>query len=266
MSYDSASAGSLILRFGSSNISMGWFRMLSFVSDNMQMRFSANTTDYAVITGDGTFGASGDLGLAVTGAPSGYQTFYSGSYPGWVFVCVVTTSGVGTKVYWRKEGDVVLQSATQSDSTNSGVNAWELLDSFLSNTVHQRCSAYKEWASPTALTSTQIFNESTQKAPIVTLGLANYLSCDLGSTVGQDQSGNASDWTINGTVTTNADEPNMSVGIVYDRTLSTDTIALTDSGLVECQKGDDLKVTDSLVNAGLFFDVLGGYRRWLSFD
>lgn len=147
------------------------------------------------------------LGSAEGGA---FVPAITNGQPRWVFVCWAIDPGVGVTFYWRAEGEVALHSRVVLDSSNTGGN-YSICGSFNGGNVLQYLSAYKEWSSPSSLTPAQILAESRQKAPIVTSGLTNYLSCDVGSAVGTDQSGigGNTDWTVNGTITTDALEPAM---------------------------------------------------------
>jgi hypothetical protein len=242
---------------------MGWVRETDFTGNFVT---SINCDPYTA-TGCGYLTWTGADHTSFGTGENTFSPILTGSTVAWVFCCWAINPGVGVTFYWRLEGATSLSSRVVTDSGNTG-GAYSLCGDFNGHNVLQYLSAYKEWANFNSLTSAQILAESKQKAPIVTTGLTNYLSCDNGSTVGTDQSGigGNTNWTVNGTITTDTLEPNMSVGVLYDETLGPDTLAFTDSGLVQCQRGDDLDVTDSLVNAGLTFDRVGGYHRWNSFD
>lgn len=151
------------------------------------------------------------LSGAVFGGHSGSTSILTGSNTHWVFVCIVAVNGVGPTFYWRLEGASTLSTASLADAQVVGVSDMLLMSANGSSGFADRVTAYKEWATSTALTPAQILAESSQNAPIVATGLVNYLPCDAGHTIGVDQSGGGNNWSVTGTITTNADEPNMAL-------------------------------------------------------
>jgi hypothetical protein len=59
-----------------------------------------------------------------------------------------------------------------------------------------RATAVKAWTSN--LTEAEHLAESTQKSPIITSNLFTYLSCNVGSTIGNDDGPDNHDWTTVG--------------------------------------------------------------------
>lgn len=214
MSYKNASATAILngRRNGvdAGYLMMGWVRQTDFTASFIT---SINCDPY------GTNGASyrTDTGGDQTSFGNSESTFspiLTGSTVAWVFCCWAINPGVGVTFYWRLEGQASLQSRVVTDSGNTGGN-YSICGDFNGSNVLQYLSAYKEWSNFNSLTSAQILAESKQKVPIVTTGLTNYLSCDNGSTVGTDQSGvgGNTNWTVVGTITTDALEPNMSTAL-----------------------------------------------------
>jgi len=194
-----------------------WVKNLEFVhGGDPTLYVVGNGEDWVHAVGNGSFGGviTSTYGVVQNNTISAINT---GSNTSWTFVCMIGISGVGATFYYRHEGDPVLQSFTVADSGVSNVNNFLLLGSG-APANNKRVTAYKEWQNMTDLTVAQIFAESTQKAPIYTTNLTNYLSMDVGSTIGHDQSAAAQNWTVSGTtVTTASDEPNMAVSTAYVR-------------------------------------------------
>lgn len=210
MSYDANSTSSDNYLDRGSGVSSkswcGWWRLLTYGSPSDFIRlFDALAFDEVIV---GQLFSSGEINYAITnGGPSG--TLVTGTNTAWIFYAVtIDTTAQNATISLRAELATSLTTITAPAGTFlNPVGEFRLMGAGFP--FHQRMSAYKEWTGN--ITPTQFLAESGQKAPIVTSGLANYLSCDVGSTVGQDQSGNAADWTVIGTVTTNADEPVMTL-------------------------------------------------------
>lgn len=212
MSYDNSSGSSWLSRtLGPGGISMFWVKMLSY-APALNAVFEVNGTLANWLLGMG-FNSTPSTALTAIAPNSGNtQAIATGSNTNWVYCCMAANFGVGLDVYWRFEGASVLQHALVVDTAiEDAANYPSMMnDSSFQLNVHQRLTAYKEWSSG-SLTAAQILAESAQVAPIVNTGLTNYLSCQVGSTVGQDLSGTGHNWTVTGTITLNADEPNMAL-------------------------------------------------------
>lgn len=214
MSYDNSSTGLLDRSAGPCPmISMGWWRQFNYGGTGHTLLSHGSSNG-----NDSSFGTDGTVGTTLVGGSQGGGTtsftMATDSDTSWVFICQVLVQGSGVQFYWRHEGETTLQSGFLPDAGINDVSDDMIMlngNSGGGGVPHCRLTAYKEWQLDTALTSTQIFAESTQNAPIVVTGLTNYLQCDAGHSVGVDQSGLGNDWTVVGTFTTNADEPNMLV-------------------------------------------------------
>ena len=243
MSYKNFSTGQLSRSAAPApQISMGWFIQTNYAGTNHTLRStnssSGSNTGWGTDNTVGTtvVGSSENSGGALAGP------FATGSDPSWIFVCQVNVQGVGVTWYWRHQGETTLHSSSISDTgVNDVSNDIALLNgnSGGGGTPGMYMSAYKEWQNSTDLTSAQILAESFQKAPIVTTNLSSYMSCDVGSIVGTDQSGNGNNWTPSGTITTDTREPNMtavfSVATTTGSGFDSTGVSASDPGLVGAQ-------------------------------
>jgi hypothetical protein len=212
MSYDAAGTNGALTRGGQTTgaIQMGWFKVLTYGSFAVQMYTNGNGPDWAFFVGNGTTGTTDQIMAWEQSNIS--SVVESGSNTNWIFLCYVVNTGVNFDVYFRHEGDT---SLTHLSLVDTGTDLGNQLQFFNENgtttNTHQRMTAFKEWIHASDLTTTQIMAESTQNAPIVTTNVFAYLQCDAGHTIGVNQLGSGNNFTTTGTITTNADEPNMSV-------------------------------------------------------
>src|ERR1700744_5263651 len=201
MSYDIATSASSLLTRNSGTlgrISMGWVRFLEYTQGSYAWFYvGGNADDWAAAMGGYLSTPTGDV--IILSQNNVTSSISSGSNTSWLFVCIVETSGVGITAYYRREGATSLSSASVANTSNLDPGVIWLGDNAGRAANHWRLSAYKEWQNTNSLTLTQILAESTQRAPIVTTGLTNYLPCDSGHTVGTDQSAAAQNWTVTGT-------------------------------------------------------------------
>ncbi len=221
MSYDNASTTAILSRTaGLGHIIMFWAKVVTYPGTTLwTLLYGEATFNELVIGADGTNITTTQVGFTTDGPPD-TQIVATGSNTAWLFFCVVAddTVGINYQCYWRAEGETALHFGTLGTASAGGFTQLFLMNNPpTSHNVHCRITAYKEWTAYNALSPGQIFAESTQNAPIVTTGLANYLQCDAGHTIGVDQSAAANNWTVSGTITTNADEPSMGITKAYVR-------------------------------------------------
>lgn len=210
MSYDNGTTGILDRNSNCGLIYMGWFKQVSYATLCAQWFSNGNADNLSVRVGNP---ASTQLQLEYSGINNGNSPFLTGSDGSWVFWCVVVTSGAGAVLYYRHEKVSTLSSVSIADVNQVGPGALSLINDGGFN-AHVRMAVYKEWSNTNSLTLAQILAESTQKAPKVALGLVNYLPCDVGHTIGADQSTHGNDWTITTAgITINADEPIMTLSV-----------------------------------------------------
>lgn len=223
MSYDNASPSALLTRStGVGHIYMCWTKIVAYPGSGFW------TTFFGVANGDDVFVGSNDGSIPLTSvafsAPSGDQLIESGASTSWFFNCIIADDTVGFdyQVFWRAEGQATLNNTNLGSSSAGGMAALYLMNNPpTSNNNHNRISAYKEWTNYNSLGTgatllANILAESQQNAPIITAGNCNYLSCAVGSTIGQDTSAAGNDWVVVPTITTNADEPIMTIGSPSD--------------------------------------------------
>lgn len=218
MSYDNSSTSALLTRtVGLGHITMFWGRTLSYPASFWALLYAPANFDTLQIGSDpGNPNPATTLNIEAGGTA---QLVATGSNTSWVFVCAVAddTVAFNYQVFWRFEGETTLHSGTLGSKSAGGfVELWLMNNPPASNNIHCRVTAYKEWTAfnnlgTGATLTANVLAESAQNAPVITAGNCNYLSCAVGSTIGQDTSPSGNNWTVSGTITTNADEPNMNI-------------------------------------------------------
>lgn len=219
VSYDNASPSAILTRSaGLGHTLMFWTKVLSYPNTFWTTFFGSANGDDCFIGSDDSVLPATDLGFITS---SGTQIVASGSSTAWNFVCLIAddTVAFNYQVFWRAEHATSISSGNLGFASASGFANFFLMNNPpTSNNIHCRMSAYKEWTNYNSLGTgstllTNILAESAQNTPLITAGNCNYLSCALGSTVGQDTSPSAHNWGLSGgSITTNADEPIMSLG------------------------------------------------------
>lgn len=129
----------------------------------------------------------------------------------WAFSAYVWDSGTLRFFYRLVAGTTLTQLTTTYTTASANFNVmsvlWDGANSADPVNSGGRVTSVKQWS--TVLTQAQLLAESYQRAPVVTAGLTSYLSCQVGSTIGQDQSGNGNNWAIHGSgLSLDSNEPN----------------------------------------------------------
>jgi hypothetical protein len=189
---------------------------------------SANAdTDAWGVEGNGPADSLVYLGNIDAG-PEAQISGTAASLLGWVFGAGVVDSSGNLTLYTGNE----TTSPTTFNPGGAATVTGTVSDFFLGRpgspgvNASGKYSSIKIWQ--TTLTGTEIATEWASKAPVKS-GVYTYLSCDNGSTIGADQSGNGNNWTeIHTGLTTDTDVPSLFGGSTFDVTLS-DTPAVTDS-------------------------------------
>lgn len=123
----------------------------------------------------------------------------------WYFVAIRMISGTQVEVLYRALGDAALSTTGVQAIANTPPPTWT--DVFLLGSS----SAGEEWSNGEAhdmklwhatLTSTEILAESLSGPPVRTANLDSYLTLYDATDPGDDESGNARDWTASGTFAT----------------------------------------------------------------
>lgn len=199
---------------------------------------TAHATDYQVFLRFGSAASGQDGGEFATGPDVTPTNFYAAAFDdsgeeivdcssthvnAWVFGAIKWTDATNTiTLYTRLEGATSLTTRVTRATYDEAVTLWRVFAG-RTGTANPKTgsmfTAIKGWSND--LTESEILAESAQKAPVVTTDIYTYISCDNGSTIGDDESGTGNDWTVTGGgLSTNATEPNMALpGAVVRRRL-----------------------------------------------
>lgn len=217
MSYDNSSGTAILSRtLGLGHTIMLWGKVVIYPGTTIWSLFHADVNFDTPNIGGVAVATTLSFDTTPTAVPLNVET---GSNTTWAWLCLIPddTVAFNYQCFWRLAGTSSITSGTLgSKSAGSLVKFYLMNNPPTSHNVQCRISAYKEWTNYNSLGtgSTLLANllaESQSNAPVITAGNCNYLSCAVGSTIGQDTSPSAHNWTVSGTITTNADEPNMSI-------------------------------------------------------
>lgn len=114
----------------------------------------------------------------------------------WVFLAL-SLSGTNLALYSCKEGAVALTTRAALTTWPAAITQASLLfDTFIAAKNGAKFTSVKVWSAPRS--AAQLLAESHSRAPVDATNIYSYLGCAVGSTIGQDQSGNGNNWTITG--------------------------------------------------------------------
>ena len=149
--------------------------------------------------------SAGNIDHYAGGTTTDITTIATGSYTGWLFFAEVQVlDSTACTVYWRKAGESTLQSATSDSGDFTDQQTWVIGSAFGSNAAMK---ARSWWYTAGALTEAQVLAISQDLTLAALTGQNSVLLLNDHTTAGVN-AGTGGNFTINGTLSTAADEPN----------------------------------------------------------
>jgi hypothetical protein len=118
----------------------------------------------------------------------------------WVHLYAFDDAAGNTKIGIRLDRTVTHTTFTKTYTTPSDMNSFSALFDGANGVdfsdANSRVSALMAWSTPPS--ETILARQAYSKGPLVTSGLVSLLRCNLGDTIGTDQSGAGNNWTLTG--------------------------------------------------------------------